>query len=65
MCSLQQHGNVGRYLREVGVETDRFDDIRTLDDENMLVVFDGRVLRAVRFTTFGPHLSEEKCSLID
>jgi hypothetical protein len=38
--------------------------LRTIDDENMLVVFDGREVTAVRFTTFGHRFGEEKCSRI-
>jgi hypothetical protein len=65
MCILDEMGNVHRYLSREGIQTDKFDNLRTIDDENMLVVFDGREVTAVRFTTFGHRFGEEKCSRID
>ena len=64
VCTLGQHGNVRRYLHLIGVQTNKFDDVFTVDDRNMLVVFDGRELTAVEFTTFKHSFSEEKCSQI-
>ena len=64
MCILDQMGNVRRYLSREGIQTDKFEMLRTIDDENMLVVFDGREVTAVRFTTFGHRFGEEKCSRI-
>jgi hypothetical protein len=65
MCILDEMGNVRRYLSREGIQIDKFDNLRTIDDENMLVVFDGREVTAVRFTTFGYRFGEEKCSRID
>jgi hypothetical protein len=64
MCILDEMGSVRRYLSREGIQTDKFDNLRTIDDENMLVVFDGREVTAVRFTTFGYRFGEEKCSRI-
>jgi hypothetical protein len=64
MCVLDEMGNVRRYLSREGIQTDQFDNLRTIDDQNMLVVFDGREVTAVRFTTFGHRFGEEKCSRI-
>ena len=61
MCILDEMGNVRRYLSREGIQTDKFDNLRTIDDQNMLVVFDGREVAAVRFTTFGHRFGEEKC----
>jgi hypothetical protein len=64
ICTLGQMGDVRRYLSLAGIQTDKFDNLRTIDDENMLVVFDGREVTAVEFTTFKYQLPEEKCSRI-
>jgi hypothetical protein len=65
ICILGEHGNVRRYLNLAGIQTDKFSDIGTLDDRNMLVVFNGRELTAVEFTTLRHSFSEEKCSRIN
>jgi hypothetical protein len=64
MCILDEMGSVRRYLSREGIQTDKFDNLRTIDDENMLVVFDGREVTAVSFTTFGHRFGEETCSRI-
>jgi hypothetical protein len=64
ICSLGESSSVRTRLRLAGIQTDKFGDLVTGDDQNMLVVFDGRELTAIEFTPFGHSFSEEKCSRI-
>jgi len=52
-------------LSSGGIQTDKFGDLVTGDDQRMLVVFDGRELTAIEFTPFGHSFSMEECSRIN
>jgi hypothetical protein len=64
ICTLGESSSVRTRLNSAGIQTDKFGDLVTGDDQNMLVVFDGRDLTAIGFTPFGHSFSEEKCSRI-
>jgi hypothetical protein len=64
ICTLGESSSVRTHLSSAGIQTDKFGDLITGDDQNMLVVFDGRDLIAIGFTPFGHSFSEEKCSRI-
>jgi hypothetical protein len=61
VCSVGQLSSLVLPLKAIGIDPSPFDGIRTADDENMILVFDGRRLTGIQFTTFKHRLPEERC----
>lgn len=64
ICTLGESSSVRSPLSSAGIQTNKSGDLVTGDDQNMLVVFDGRELTAIEFTPFGRSFFEQKCSRI-